>query len=271
MKLRDKFWLWGHPEGRYNLNADDYGCPDISRMTPMEGCLYLGINKTFMVPVGINVNRRQYNKSFKTLSAVGWECFGVDTHPEKLEQIISESKEFPNITAAVFDDYVGKANKRILEEGGEPVTPDALWKIRDRLNNNDVRNIDMWMVLYTREFMLKNEPDKVTTPFLDPFNGIIMWTWEEKDVHLIPEKFEYLKKIAPNNRFMFGCYLYNFGEKKQATGKAVKWQLDYYREKLYSGECEGVVLHTNTMADLDYEAYDACLEWMDEHGDEEIE
>ena len=25
MLLRDRFWLWGHPEGRYNLNADNFG------------------------------------------------------------------------------------------------------------------------------------------------------------------------------------------------------------------------------------------------------
>ena len=35
-------------------------------------------------------------------------------------------------------------------------------------------------------------------------------------------------------------------------------------------EIEGVVMHTNTMADLDYEAYDVACAWMDEHGDEEI-
>ena len=45
---------------------------------------------------------------------------------------------------------------------------------------------------------------------------------------------------------------------------------DFWREKILSGEIEGVVLHTNTMADLDYEAYDAAIEWMDAHGDEEI-
>ncbi len=124
MKLRDKFWLWGHPEGRYNY---EYGNNRESRMTPMAGCLYLGVRNTFMVPVGWEVDRR-----------------------------------------------------------------------------------------------------------------------------------------------MFGCYLYNFGERKQATGEAVTWQLDWYREKILAGEAEGVVLHTNTMADLDYEAYDAAIRWMNEHGDEEI-
>ncbi len=268
MKIRDMFWQWGHPEGRYNNNADNYGNFAESRMTPMEGCLYLGINKTFMVPVGVPVNRRQYNKSFKTLSAVGWECFGADAHPEKIEQIIEEAKEFPNITAAVFDDFWGQAKKR--RESGEPVDASKLWDIRKRLNENEVHPIDMWMVFYTQEFGLDAAADAEFQKYLEPFNGIIMWTWKECDVPLIPEKFEIFKKLTPNNRRMFGCYLYNFGEHKQATGDAVKWQLDFYREKLISKEAEGVVFHTNTMADLDYEAYDVALEWMAKHGDEEI-
>ena len=91
-----------------------------------------------------------------------------------------------------------------------------------------------------------------------------------RHVPLIPEKYEIFKAMTPNNRRMFGCYLWNFGEKKQATPEAVKWQLDFYREKIMAGEAEGIVLHTNTMADLDYPAYDAAIEWMNEHGDEEI-
>ena len=105
---------------------------------------------------------------------------------------------------------------------------------------------------------------------LGVFDGIVMWTWKESDVPLIPEKWELFKAMTPKNRRMFGCYLWNFGESKQATAKAVKWQLDFYREQILKGEAEGVVLHTNTMADLDYEAYDAAIEWMNEHGDEEI-
>jgi len=31
-----------------------------------------------------------------------------------------------------------------------------------------------------------------------------------------------------------------------------------------------VVLHTNTMADLDYDVYDAAVEWMEKHGEEDI-
>ena len=269
MKLREKFWLWGHPEGCYN-NA--YGNTCISRMTPMEACLYLGVRNLFMVPDGehngTTVNRRQYNKTFTTLSATGWEIFGADRNPEKVEQLIREAKEFSNIKAAVFDDFYGQSKKRM--EAGEQVNYEKLWDIRRRLNTNEVRHLDMWMVLYTHEFGENAEDDEKFQKFIDPFDGIIMWTWCEKDLPLIPGKFEAFKKITPNQRRMIGCYLWNFGEKKPATAEAVTWQLDWYREKLLAGEIEGVVLHTNTMADLDLEAYDAAVAWMDAHGDEEV-
>lgn len=260
MLLRDKFWLWGHPEGRYN---NEYGNDNVSRMTPMEGCLYLGVRNTFMVPVGWKVNRRQYNKSFKTLKEVGWECYKAGKDPSVIEPLIAEAADFDNIGRVVFDDFQ-------RDDAYKEIPVENLWNIRKRLHENGVRRLDMWMVLYTHEFGLDKEKDEVFKSYIEPFDGIIMWTWKESDVPLIPEKFEIFKEMTPNNRRLFGCYLYNFGESKQATGKAVKWQLDWYRERILAGEAEGVVLHTNTMADLDYEAYDAACEWMDEHGDEVI-
>ena len=266
MKLRDTFWLWGHPEGRYNHNIEGFGCPHYSRMTPMEGCLYLGISKTFMVPCDWPVNRRQYNKSFSTLKEVGWEFFRKMKTPELIEDYIQEAKEFPNITTVVFDDYKGNMGKHDSE-----LLLNNLRGVMDRLHNNDVKRLNSWMVFYTHEFGVDKAVDDEFRSTLNLFDGIIMWNWFESRYKEIPDKFEIFKDLTPNNRRIFGCYLYNFGERKQATGEAVKWQLDFYREKIMAGEAEGVVLHTNTMADLGYEAYDACLEWMAEHGDDEVD
>lgn len=264
MLLRERFWLWGHPEGRYN---NDFGNTEVSRMTPMEACLYLGIRNTFMVPVGVDVNRRQYNKSFKTLNQVGWECFDACEKPELVDEIIAEAKDFKNISCVVIDDFK-------IEENGVPrykkLPVSMLEDLNRKLHNNSVRRLDSWMVLYTFQFGVNEEEDKEFQPYMDEFDGVIMWNWEEKDAHLIPERFEIFKKQTPKTRRMVGCYLYNFGEAKQATGEVVKWQLDYYRELLLKGEIEGIVLHTNTMADLDHEAYDVACAWLEEHGDEEV-
>ncbi len=267
MLLRDHFWLWGHPEGCYN---DQYGNHQVSRMTPMEACLYLGVRNTFMIPMGERnrhkINRRQYNKSFKTLRRVGWEfggaCKDANGAITAADAFLEDAKDFPNISCVVFDDF--KATN------GESLPMDDFKKIHDRFRHNDVRGLETWMVLYTINFGKDEEADKKLVSYMECFDGIILWCWEEKDVPLIPEKFAWLQEKLPGKRFMFGCYLWNFGEEKEATGKAVKWQLDWYRERMYNGEAEGVVLHTNTMADLDLEAYDAAIEWMDEHGDEEF-
>ena len=267
MLLREKFWLWGHPEGCYN---NKYGNEKVSRMTPMEACLYLGITNTFMVPDGdhknVKVNRRQYNKSFKTLQHVGWE-FGhafLDAKGETTgaDLFLEEAKEFSNISCVVFDDF------KLLN--GEKISVEETRKFHEKFRNNDVKKLDTWMVLYTQDYGKDAAKDEALIPYMDVFDGIIMWTWMEKDVPLIPEKFEILKRMVPGKRFMFGCYLWNFGERKEATKEAVRWQLDWYRERILAGEAEGVVFHTNTMADLDYEAYDAAIAWMEEHGDEEI-
>lgn len=262
MQLREKFWLWGHPEGRYN---NEFGNTSPSRMTPMEACLYLGIRNTFMVPVGVDLSRRQYNKSFTTLRQVGWECFSAAKDPFVVDPLIEEANDFPNISCVVLDDFVMQAADSEVD-----AIVENLWKIRDRLHNNSVRKLDMWMVLYTQEFGKFPQADERVRRFIEPFDGVIMWTWRESDVPLIPEKYEIFKKLAPNQRYMFGCYLWNFGEEKPATREAVNWQLDWYYDKLQSGEAEGVVLHTNTMADLDLDAYDAAIDWMKQHGDDEL-
>ena len=269
MKLRDNCWLWGHPERCFN---DSWGNTNASRMTPMECCLYLGIRNTFMVPMDFVVNRRQYNKSFTTLDGVAWECYNAGKDPSVIEPLIQEAADFPNIKAVVFDDF-----QRDGVKGYSQIPLANLWNVRERLHNNEVRPLNMWMVLYTHEFGLDpNDPaserydEELFKHYVKPFDGIIMWTWAEKDVPLIPAKYEAFKDLTPNQRRMFGCYLWNFGERKQATAEAVKWQLDFYREKIMAGEAEGIVLHTNTMADLDYEAYDAAIEWLNEHGDEEL-
>ena len=260
MKIKDRFWLWGHPEGRYN---NEYGNNKISRMTPAEGCAYLGVNNVFMVPVGVDVDRRSYNKSFRRLNKVGWEIDAAGLDPTVVEQVIAEAKEFPNIDTCVLDDF------QTLRKDGK-ANVDSLWAARERLHNNEVRPLDMWMVLYTHEFGVDAEKDAQFREFVAPFDGIIMWNWWEKNVSQIPEKWEIFKDLTKDRRRMFGCYLWDFGGQKEATREAVLWQLDWYRERIIAGEAEGVVLHTNTMADLDYDAYDAVLEWMAQHEEEDI-
>ncbi len=259
-KLRDKFWVWGHPEGRYN---HEYGNDGESRMTPMEGAVYMGARNMFMVPVGVDVNMRQYNKSFMSLDHVGWSIDNAADDPTTLEKVLEQTKDFPNINCGVFDDFVGYLKKH-------PLPPEKYHEVHEYMHNNPVKPLDMWMVLYTREFGLNAEDDATFGKYIDAFDGIIMWTWHESHLSLFEEKWELFKKMTEGKRRMLGLYLYNFGERKQASAEAAAWQLERYTQLLRAGEIEGIVLHTNTMADLDHPAYDMERAWMRVHGDEEI-
>ena len=57
----------------------------------------------------------------------------------------------------------------------------------------------MWMVQYTHLFGVNAEKDENLKSYIEPFDGLIMWTWEEKDVYLIPEKFEILSSRPTEN------------------------------------------------------------------------
>ena len=258
MKLRDKFWIWGHPEncfyGLYNHNIE-------CRMTPMEGALYMGARNMWMVPNANKtvVNVRQYNLSFTTLDHVGWM---IVSKPEYYEPIIAEAKDFPNVDRMIFDDFFR------LKKSDDPVTVDRMMEIRDYLHNNTIRPMEMWMVLYTHEFATPKIPDSEVDPYIAPFDGIIMWNWWESRIGEFEAKYQWFRAHTEGKKRMLGVYVYNFGENKQATPEIVEWQLNRYRELLVAGEIDGIVLHTNAMADCGYPAFAVVHEWMKKHGDE---
>ena len=259
-KLRDKYWIWGHPEncfqGHYNHEIE-------CRMTPMEGALYMGARNMFMVPNANKtvVNVRQYNYSFTTLDHVGWL---INHHPEVHDPIIAEAKDFPNIDCMVFDDFFR------IKDTQDPVTVEEMFAMRDKLHNNPIRPMDMWMVLYTHEFDEPKYPDEAVDPYIAPFDGIIMWNWWESRIGEFEKKYAWFRAHTEGEKRMLGLYVYNFGEKKQAEPDVVLWQLNRYYELLKAGEIDGIVLHTNAMADCDYPAFKVVHDWMLEHGDEEI-
>ncbi len=260
-RLRDKYWIWGHPE---NCFLGQYNNDRVCRMTPAEGALYLGARNMYMVPMDLEVNWRQYDLSLTTMDHVGWM---MDINPDKVEKLIEEAKEFPNIDRAVFDDFFTK--KILMKQNDDrDVRVAEVEALRDRLHTNEVRPLEMWMVLYTRDFVNKKEEEVV--PYLKPFDGIILWTWEERDLKDFEKNYKWFLDHTEGQKRMLGLYLYDFGGKKPSDPEWVKWELDRYHELLLAGEVEGIVLHTNALADCGYEAFPIAHEWMKKHGDEII-
>ena len=66
---------------------------------------------------------------------------------------------------------------------------------------------------------------------------------------------------------MVGCYLYDFGNKKQSNPETVLYQLNRAKELLVNGLVDGLVLHTNGVVGMGFEAVEVAKDWMEENGD----
>ena len=78
-------------------------------------------------------------------------------------------------------------------------------------------------------------------------------------------------ELSQGKRKMIGCYLHDFGDKKQADPDVVISQLEKDRLLLKNGDIDGVILHTNAVVTEKSQCImDRVRAWMQQHGDEPI-
>jgi len=263
-KLRDYFWIWGHPAGSLNIEGSPINPSDLP---PVEGTYYLGARNTFLVSMDVPVDRHHESELAKDVANVGWSINYAWEHPENVTEVCTLAKEFKNISRGIFDDFFSENNPK---NNYTNYTPEKLAEVREELH---AAGLEFWVVLYTEEFPKIDR--EVMKSFLKEFDGISLWYWNEKEVI---EDYERLMDIylelSEGKKRMVGCYLYDFGPMAPATGKVVVQQLDRLKGMVKDGTIEGVILHTNAVVAKEgepYEAVQACVKWMNENGDEVID
>ena len=117
-------------------------------MTPTEAALYLGIPNICMVCYG-NEPKPPFDReciAMSPMQKVIWSIVGDSSCDNALatfghlEEILRLSEKFSNIHGAIFDDFFAEERRRLY-------TPQVLTQIRERLRNNPVRPLDMWLSL----------------------------------------------------------------------------------------------------------------------------
>lgn len=258
-KLREHFWIWGH---RTNCLYKNYGIERQSDMSPVNGVKYLGATNLILDVMDAPNDGNHELQLAKDIPNVGWSLLEVAEHPEHVTELIEYSKKYKNITRGVFDDFLCPANMKTIYTD---YPPEMLAKYRGMLHE---AGLEMWMVLYTAN--IKDIDIKILEEYIAEFDGVSLWFWNEQEV--LESYDEYVKlffDLTKGKKRMIGCYLYDFGSNKEATGKAVVYQLEKEREMLKNGTIEGVILHTNAVVAFEpYEAVEAGKVWMQEHGDE---
>ena len=269
-KLRDRFWIWGHPAGSHDDTG--WGLDGLhSRMTPCECAYFLGVPNVIMVCYNDRPRPpfEQEALALDCLKETIWSLVGNSRSDPNvrtlgnLEEVLKIAEKHPNITGVVFDDFFSHGRDRIY-------TPEMLASIRGELRSRPPRPLDMWVVVY--DYVLDHPMER----HLEQFDGITYWTWCGKDLSLYEKNFARLREIARGKRIMLGCYLYDYGAAKKTgrrqelTAEDMRFQLERYARAVREGEAEGIILLSNTVADLGFEAVEFTKRWLDRHGDEPV-
>jgi len=257
LTLRDRFWVWTHVEGSYKR---DFGLPRTSRMTPVEGAVYLGVpNLLFIRYQGKpEMPFDQYAIAFRPFKRVVWSLVGASgqSSDEERTHVLELAGRFPNIVGFVMDDY-------FHSDGSGSLSVEQLKGLRNQLVIGGKRH-DLYVVLYQHQLDL---PVSTQLEFCDK---ITFWTWKAKDLDKLEPSFERLEELAPKQGKLLGCYLWDFGTKKPMPLELMKKQCELGRRWLKESRIEGMIFLGSNVCDLSLETVEWTRQWIAEVGSEPL-
>jgi hypothetical protein len=105
--LRDRLWVWAHPEGSYN--GPQWGLAKDSRVTPLESAVWLGCPNVMLIHYG-DLPREplaQYAKPLEAARSVMWSIVGGggETSDAMRASVLELAASMPNLTGLLMDDF----------------------------------------------------------------------------------------------------------------------------------------------------------------------
>jgi hypothetical protein len=255
-KLRDKFWLWGQ-----SPNAHTSHKVPTSRMTAMEGCTYLGIDRCCRV-VMLNHPRPpfdQHSIAMEPLKEVVWSIIGAggsecnDDGQGDIDEVLRQAEMFPNITGGVLDDFFFKWRMELFP-------PENIKKINEKLKTGCSRPLDLWCVVYDHQL------DLPIQEYLEHCDIITFWTWKSENLAKMEENFKRLCDMTPDKKHMVGCYMYDYGNNQAMSLETMKMQCAKYEEWLKDGTADGIIICSNCCADVGLETVAWTKNWLKKIG-----
>lgn len=252
MKLREKVWIWGHPE---NSLKGLYGLTKESDVTPVDGMKYLGAKNVFYVPIW-----RPCDRDIKSVElqenclSFGWSKEPIDN----IDDVIQRKKRFSSFKILIYDDFFRSDN-----EGNNAfsISKEELLANKKKLNDN---GLELWVVFYERD------KDIDISEYLDCFDGISFWFWNQPTEEQYQNTIKIFIEKTPNKKRLVGCYLYDFGREKACDPDRVEQELENDKKLVQEGLIDGFILHTNAVGKMDFEGYERCAKWMELNGDIEL-
>jgi hypothetical protein len=266
MNLREKLWLWGQDAGTHHAyHNNEWKLPGVNRMGPAEGARYLGIvNCCRVVMTGKPLPPFDAeSERLRDLHRVVWSVIGDGSSTRNnagatdVDEVLRQARLFPNVCGGIMDDF-------FVDNAAPRLTLDQLRETRRRLNECDVRRLDLWVVYYERQLA------QDYGAYLDACDVITLWTWRGDNLPNIDRSVSELCRITPGKRRLGGAYLWNYGERQPMTTAQMELQCSRYLAWIRKGDLDGIIFCSNTLADIGLESVEWLRTWIREAGDEEL-
>jgi len=269
--LGDRFWMWGH--NPYLMNVINEGLLEKGRRSledaearpnieMPEACRYMGIRNLYVIM------QREYEygglEAFcetlkdKGLKRIGWGVGDGDTtrKPEEKKRIGTQAARLlPNLTTWCCDDFfVGE---------GAHYTHDELLELRGRAR---LPGVNLAVVLYADQGGITEAKLKE----LEPFDTILLWVWNSKNLSMVEESVARLRKAYGNRKeIQLGLYMFDFGgDERLIPADVMRAQLDVAYRLIKAHQVDGLVFHCTPMVAFDVEAIRISRDWIREHKNE---
>lgn len=261
VKVRDRFWLWGHDAGASNR---EWNLPQPSRITPLEAAAYLGIPNLLMVLYEgqPEMPYDQYQVPLRALDRVAWSTVGARGEQIEgiTEHVLDLARREPNITGLVMDDFINW-------DTGEPeVSVADLARLAEQRKLTD-RTLDLMMILYAHQL------DAPISEHLRYCNQVSFWIWESKNLGDLERDFARFEQLVPDHERFLGVYMWDFGAKGAPMSDLalVQRQCNLGLEWLHAGRIEGMIFLPSTVCDLELEVVEWVRGWIREVGDQDLD
>lgn len=267
-KVRDRLWMWGHEAGSHNRGFGEWvpswGLTKSSRMTPLEGAVYLGVPNLIFVryedqpPMPFD----QYAIPFRALKQVFWSVVGGAgwTSAEEQEHVLELASRFPNITGIFLDDFFNGDGR---SENPAVLAPDELSALRGKLPVSG-RKLSIGATFY-RDLLgapLQN--------YLKYIDLLVYFTWMAQDLANLEQNFIDFEASAQEQEKFLGLYMWDYGAKRPMPPDLMQRQAEMGLTWLLDGRIGGIVFLASCICDLELEAVEWCRNWINRIGDEEL-
>ena len=256
--IKDDVWLWGQETGSHHSL---WKLPGVNKLDSVSGAEFLGIKNCCRVVMGGKPEPPFDGESAKltSFSKVVWSVMGDCSSKRNDDgddsgEVLRQAALFSNVTGGVMDDFF-----RPLKKDAR-LSLEQVKAIAEKFHNAP-RPLELWLVYYAALLEIDYQE------YLDAVDVITFWSWDSKELAAAEKNLAEIISRTPGKKHYAGCYLYNYGDDRELTGEEMAKQLDLYLKLWKVGQIEGIIVCSNTVADLGFEAVDVYLDFMKKYGD----